>query len=280
MVGASGFVGNQLWQNFCRQAGPCLGTSHSRSGEGLQPFDLRQDPAQLPLQGHQALLIAAARPLVGDCQTHPAETREVNVTGTLRLAAHWAARGLKIIFLSSDYVFDGQDGGYDDGARPNPGTEYGRQKAAVELALPGLSEDWLVLRLSKVYGLKKGDGTLLEDLGARLAAGETVRAAGDQFFSPTWVEDVARAAWAARHLTGVVNLCAPESSSRFRLASALQQGLSQGRVEEIRLHDLPSMQGRPLNTSLRPLRLQQELGMTFQSLSQSLATVISHWRSA
>lgn len=280
MVGASGFVGNQLWRNFCRQAGPCVGTSHARSAPGLQPFDLRQDPAPLPLQDHQAVLIAAARPLVGDCQSRPIETREVNVTGTLRLAAYWAARGLKIIFLSSDYVFDGQAGGYDDAARPNPGTEYGRQKAEVEQALPGLTADWLVLRLSKVYGLNKGDGTLLDELGSRLAADETVRVASDQFFSPTLVEDVAQAAWAARHLTGVVNLCAPESASRFQLARALQQGLGRGQVEEICLHDIPSMQGRPLNTSLRPLRLQQEIGMSFQSLSQSLATVISNWRSA
>lgn len=279
VVGASGFVGRHLWETFSRQCGPVLGTSFARPGHGLYPFDLREDPARLPLDDHQAVLIASARPLIADCENRPEETRAINVVGTLRLAAHWAGRGLKIIFLSSDYVFDGQRAPYADSDPPDPATEYGRQKAQVEAALPGLTQDWLVLRLSKVYGLEKGDGTLLDELGARLAAGETVRVASDQTFSPTLVQDVARVAWAARHLTGVVNLCAPESSSRFLLASALCQGLSRGQVEEISLFDIPSMRGRPLRTAMLPLRLEAELGLTFTPLSQALETVISHWRS-
>lgn len=280
VVGASGFVGHHLWKAFCQRTGPCVGTFYNNATPGLIPFDLRQNPALLPIENHQALLIASARSLISDCENQPEATRQLNVTATLALASYWAQRGLKIIFLSSDYVFDGVSGNYNDEAHPNPTTEYGRQKAAVEAALPGLIQNWLVLRLSKVYGLDKGDATLLDQMASQLIQGQNLQVASDQIFCPTWIEDVTQAAWATRHLTGVINLCSPEPCSRFMLASQLQQGLQRGQVEEISLHQLPGLHNRPLNTSMQPIRLQNETNSTFIALHQAITTVISHWRPA
>ena len=73
-----------------------------------------------------------------------------------------------------------------------------------------------MLRLSKVYGLAFGDGSMVTDIAVRLLAGERIRAATDQIFNPTWVGDVVRLTLelARQGARGLVNVCAPEAVSR------------------------------------------------------------------
>lgn len=267
VVGASGFLGRHLWRSYPG----CLGTSFSRPTPGLVPFDLRRpEAALLRLEEHDAVLIASARPLIGDCEAHPADSRALNVDGTLELARQVAAAGRQVIFLSSDYVFAGQ-GRYDDAASREPSTEYGRQKLAVEQGLPPGS---LVVRLSKVYGLER-DGTLLHELADALRAGQKVRTAHDQVFCPTLVDDVVRAVHDLQHAgaTGLVNVCAPGRWSRDGIARALAAALGRGEVETISLHDLPGMANRPLDTSMICRRLPEFSDVQFTPLERAIEQV-------
>ena len=95
------------------------------------------------------------------------------------------------IFLSSDYVFDGTAPiGCVDDAPLCPTTEYGRQKAEVEQALAASGKPHLVCRLSKTYGLDRGDGTLLDEIAGKLSTGQSFSAAFDQRFCPTFAGDL------------------------------------------------------------------------------------------
>src|SRR5205823_2437610 len=148
--------------------------------------------------------------------------------GTLELVRQLWERDIVPIFLSSDYVFDGKrTDGYDDKAPVSPGTEYGRQKAAVEKFLAESGRSHLVLRLSKVFGLEKGDGTLLDEMAASLMSGRPVAAARDQVFCPTWVVDLVKAIMEVqvRGLRGIVNLCSPQPWSRYELARVVARTL-------------------------------------------------------
>src|SRR5262249_31541601 len=149
------------------------------------------DVGGLPLSGCRQAVIAAAITKVDACEADPEGTRRVNVLGTLALVRQLWDRDILPVFLSSDYVFPGTDpSGYGDSAQPCAATEYGRQKAEVEAALGTSGRPHLVLRLSKVFGLQKGDGTLLDDMAAALAARRHIAAAFDQVFCPAWVRDV------------------------------------------------------------------------------------------
>ena len=118
------------------------------------------------------------------------------------------------------------------------------------------------MRLSKVYGVEKGDGTLLDEMACALSAGRVVRAASDQLFCPTSVADLVRAIHALQGsgLKGVVNLCSPESWSRHRIACAVAEAMAVDGdlVEEISLHEIPAMQHRPLNTTMSCSRVNGE----------------------
>lgn len=286
VVGASGFVGRHLWTAYRTAFPEAIGTTFSAADPRLVPFDIRQpDLAALRLeeQGYGAVLISSAKPNVAFCEQHPQESRAVNVTGTLELLRQIGRTSLQAIFISSDYVFDGTAAPYDDGAPTGPTTEYGRQKAEVERQIATLAENHLVLRLSKTFGLAKGDRTLLDDMACTLAAGRPVQAATDQRFSPTWIDDAVRAILAVqeRGLRGVVNLCSPETASRYDIASGLARelGIDQDLVQAVRLHDIPSMTGRPLDTRLTPARLLLETGVRFTPLEECLRRSAEYWRS-
>lgn len=287
VIGASGYVGRHLWDAYRREFPDCIGTSFSRGGPGLTPLDIRNpDLASLHLveTGHEAVLIASAEPNVSFCERNPSEARAVNVDGTLELARQAERLSLSVVFLSSDYVFEGTGRDYDDGAPTRPTTEYGRQKSEAESLLPSLADDHLILRLSKIYGVGKGDGTLLDEMAALLTAGREVRAAADQFFCPTLVDDLVRVILEIQegHARGVMNVCSPERWSRHGVATAVAEalGLGPGLVKEISLYDIPSMEGRPLDTSMVCPRLGAGVSSSFTLLREAAEKVAANWADA
>ena len=99
------------------------------------------------------VLCTAAVSNVELCEREPAAARAVNVDATLALAGAAREAGATFVFLSSEYVFDGEHGPYAEEAATSPINEYGRQKAEVEEPLPGITGgDYLVARVSCVYG--------------------------------------------------------------------------------------------------------------------------------
>ncbi len=195
VIGASGFLGRHLLRSYRQSYPDCVGTACSNPSPGLAHFDLRKpDLAALRLEetGHRAVLIASARPNITFCEQQPTAAYAVNVTGTLELLRQIGRTPMSVIFLSSDYVFEGNKGNYTDTDKVKPTTAYGRHKALIEREIPSLVENYLVLRLSKVFGVEKNDGTFLDELARSLSAGQTIQAAVDQLFCPIEVSDLVR----------------------------------------------------------------------------------------
>lgn len=286
VIGASGFIGRHFWEAYRRTYRDCIGTTFSARNPDLAFFDIRQPeirPLQLEQDGYRAVMIAAAKPHVGYCEQNREAASLVNVGGTLELIRQLGRTSLQVIFLSSDYVFEGRAGRYADAAEPRPTTEYGRQKALVERELASLTDNYLILRLSKTFGVQKNDRTLLDEMAGLLASGQEVQAATDQIFCPTFIDDLIRAVLAiqARNLTGILNVCSPECWSRYDIARALAEVMQvdASLVRPVRLQELPGMESRPLNTSMVCRRLSQETGTAFTPLRALLPRIAAHWES-
>lgn len=257
ILGADGFLGRSLWDVYCRWHPDTLATT--RRGAPSRPaLDLTHpkfDALALADAGYQAAVMPAALTNIARCQREPELAWQVNVAGPLAVARQLAQARITTIVYSSDYVFDGQTGGYDDDAAPAPLNQYGRTKAELEKRLPEVCGDnFLILRLSKVYGRVLGDGTLLDEMFSRLLAGQTVAAATDQVFCPTTVEDVVAGTLAlqAAHARGLFNLCAPQRWARYDIARAVARaiGVDLARVKPIRLADLNEDFVRPTHTDM------------------------------
>lgn len=264
-----------------------MGTHHSPC-ENLALLDLSEPditPLNLVETGHAAAVIAAGMPKIAECEQDKARSRLVNVEGTLNLARQLSEAGLTVIYLSSDYVFDGRKGGYQDGDPTHPVTEYGAQKAEVERRLEeATGGNHLILRLGKIIGLEKGDGTLLDEMASRLTKGETLRAARDQIMSPMLDSDLIAAFFALQNRgeRGLFNVCGRDSRSRAAMAQDLARrlGVASERVSEILIADLHESFPRPLDTSMKTVRLDQAVSVPQMSLEECLERVAANYLSA
>jgi dTDP-4-dehydrorhamnose reductase len=286
VIGAEGFLGHAFLEAYRRVHPGAIGTVRGAPSSGLAHFDLADPggrPPSLADTGHREALILAGVGSIVRCERDPAGTRAVNVEGTVRCAEALLAAGVRPVFFSSDYVFDGSRGGYRETDAPAPGTEYGRQKAETEARLIEVSGgDCRILRLSKIYAVERGGRTLLDEMAARLVAGDGVDAADDSIFCPTLREDLvaAVALVQARDLRGIVHVCGPEARSWHDLASALVSalGVAQSLVRRCSIDDIHRDPQRPKNISMRNERLVSSTGCTFTPVAASVERVAALWR--
>jgi len=285
VIGASGFLGSYLISNYRSQYPDCIGTSYSNQLPKLLSFDIKNPNIKhlnLERTGHKAVIIASYISKISDCENESLKACEVNVDGTLQLIKNLSKTSLKIIFLSSDYVFDGSKGKFIDNHPTVPSTVYGKHKKIIEDEIKNLTNNFLVLRLSKVYGLKKRDETLLDEGANLLNQNKQILAASDQYFCPTFVDDLVQAIKKIqeKNLRGYINVSAPEIWSRFEMFTQLAQFMNRDTklVKKIKLYDLPEMKGRPLNTSMICERLNQETESNFISLKDAMIKVASNYR--
>ena len=285
VIGASGYIGRHLLDKYREQFPQCVGTSYSDRVPHLIPFDIREPDFEfscdLESTGHEAAVIASAIPNISYCENQPVDAYEVNVAGTLKLLMNLSETSLRIIFLSTDYVFDGVQGNFDDNHRTNPSTNYGKHKETIERAITELTDNFLVIRLSKIYGLRKGDNTILDEAASLLHNNAQVFGASDQYFCPTYIGDIVQAIIDVQeeNLAGIINICSPEIWSRFEMYTKLAQLMDKDKslVKEINLYDWPEMRGRPLNTSMVCSRLHQETRTEFVCLEESIDKVARNY---
>jgi len=284
VIGASGYIGSHLFQRYREKHSNCVGTSFSNNKSDLIRFDLRnQDikPLNLEKTGHEAVIIASAKSNISYCENSTQDAFKVNVEGTLNFIESLSKTSMKIIFLSTDYVFDGIEGNFDDDHLTAPTTVYGRHKKFVEDEIEGLTDNFLVLRLSKIYGLRKGDKTILDEAANLLTQDKQVLAASDQYFCPTCIDDLINSIIniQAENLTGYMNVCSPEKWSRYNMFTQLAKhmGKDLSLVKNINLYDLAEMKGRPLDTSMICSRLIQETETRFISLENAIQKIIKHY---
>ncbi len=285
IIGAAGFLGRAFLAAYRREHPGTIGAARA-AGPGLLPLDLASPgplAARLAETGHREALILAGVASIVRCERDPAGTRAVNVEGTLRLTKALRAVGVRPVFASSDYVFDGARGGYREGDRPAPGTEYGRQKAETGARLlEACGGDCRILRLSKVFALERGGGTLLDELAARLVSGAGVDAADDNIFCPTRLEDLitAVALVQARDLRGLVHVCGSEARSWHDLAAALAAalGVDPLLVRRCSIDDIQRDPRRPKDISMNNERLVQATGCAFTPVAASVERVAAQWR--
>ncbi len=283
IIGATGFLGRNFLSVYRKVRPDTIGTSR-RAQEGLVPLDLLSaDIKPLKLAGCRDALIFSSMCGMQACEQDQVLSHRINVEGTLELVRQLAAAGIKPVFFSSEIVFDGMSGGYDELALRRPCNAYGRQKVEAEDGIRQICSagNYLIVRLSKVFSLIKGDGTFFDEMASILRRGGVVRAAADQKISPTLVSDLVEvvAELQCSGATGTVHVSAPEVWSRYALALALAQRMKvdPARVEKISLDDLRESYKRPKDPSMNTDKLNNLVNRTFTPIRQCIAEVAANW---
>jgi len=213
VTGADGQLGTELVRSL-RRLGQVLETT-------IADTDLT-DPRST---GHLVslrptwIVHAAAATDVDRCEREPAWAYAVNAEGTARVVEACHQTGAGLVYISTDYVFDGtKRTPYTEADAPAPLNVYGRSKLLGEEHTRTLPSRWMILRTAWLYGLH-GKNFVKAILG-KADAGDTMRVVDDQVGCPTYAPDLAEAVRVAltHGLTGTFHLTNAGACSWYEFA--------------------------------------------------------------
>ena len=219
ITGAGGLIGSYLVRAAPRFAPDATLVALTR--DRLELTDAAAVRAAFRLQSPQLVIHCAAITSSPECEANPALARKINVEVTALLAE--LAADIPLFFMSTDLVFDGRIGRYDETAPVNPLSLYAATKVAAEqivLANPRHT----VIRTSLNGGTSPtGDRGFNEQTRRAWQGGRTVRLFTDEYRSPIAAEVTARAIWelAALNRPGLYHVAGSERLSRWQIGQLL-----------------------------------------------------------
>ena len=127
------------------------------------------------------------------CELDPSKSFQVNAVGAYNVAKAAALVNASVVFLSSDYIFDGSKKKFSEEDKPNPLNVYGASKLAGEVLLKIANPKYYIVRTTGMFGFKSsGKGHNFVTLMLEKAKlGEHIRVVNDQYVSPTYSFDLA-----------------------------------------------------------------------------------------
>jgi dTDP-4-dehydrorhamnose reductase len=263
IVGASGLIGYSLFTYCQSRSEKVIGTYAGHKKEGLNHFDLRADSFDL-FDSCDCVVIAAALTNIDECGQNKALCRLMNVDRTTELISYLSKKKIRPIFLSSDQVFDGTKGNYSETDLPGPVNYYGSTKLEAETFIQNNCNQYLILRLSKVFSRRSQDRSMYTEVLLSLKNKRAVKAAYNQIYNPTDVVDLSRWIYEAikGELQGLYHLASPEIMSRydFALKVARENNADPCLIEKVDFLTLPCREKRALNSSLNTAKIRSILG--------------------
>lgn len=199
VVGASGLVGGNCLKHFTEQGWETKG-SHlnyvTRQTEYYNSLE-EKDPSNFDIKKWQPDVIVHCGALthVDHCETHPDESYTQTVQSTINIARLSNECGSRMVYLSTDYVFDGKNGPYIEADEVHPLSVYGKHKLEAEQHMLSDTKDALVLRVTNVYGDEERGKNFVARIVAQCKTGTPInlKLPYDQFASPTNAMDIAKA---------------------------------------------------------------------------------------
>lgn len=207
------------------------------------------------------------------CERDHALAWRVNVDATVVLAK--AAESVKayLLYLSTDYVFDGVKGMYTESDPPNPVNYYGLTKMAGEVAVKTACGQWCIVRASSIYGLGPGRKNFARFLVERLSRGEPVKALSDQYTSPTHARLLAKAVLelVEKRASGIHHVVG-ERMSRYEFALKVAEALGFDRslISPSRMEEFKWLARRPVDSSLSFEKTKDTVSMRFYDTQLAL----------
>lgn len=287
VTGANGLVGSRLCALLAVQGHAVTGVSRgpSRIAQPYASVDLTDAGAvkrALDELKPEVVINPASMTDVDGCEKEPAGAFAANCAAVATLALETKRLGAHLVQVSTDYVFDGETGGYAETDRPNPRGVYPITKHMGEEAVRALAGSWAIARVSVVYGwpqaARSNFGAWL--VGA-LAVKQPVKLFSDQHVSPTLALSAAEmlAELAERRLPGIWHTAGATTVNRVDFARALcdRFGFERDTIVPSRLTDLELATPRPKNSSLNVAKALGDLKAKPLTLDVALDRFHHEW---
>jgi dTDP-4-dehydrorhamnose reductase len=231
IAGASGLLGSNCAKHFAEQGWEVKGSHFSYATPATVYYNTLDPnhPDNFDIAGFapEVILHCGALTHVDYCETHEEESYQQTVQSTINLVAVAKQCNARMVYISTDYVFDGKDGPYQEDAPVNPLSVYARHKLEAEQMVLAQIENALVLRITNVYGDEERGKNFIARIIQQCKEGKklTLKLPYDQFASPTNAWDVARAMYLLLRdgKTGIYHTGSTDFMNRVELALRVLQ---------------------------------------------------------
>lgn len=291
VTGANGLVGQHLIQLLLNE------TTHtviaSGKGESRLPFKnnrLRYIPLNITesvtaytvyvQSAAEVFIHCAAMTQADECELNKTSCWDVNVTATRFVLEAAKQLQASVIYISTDFVFDGEKGFYNETANTEPVNYYGSSKLAAEKAVLESGIPAAIARTCLVYGnvLQGTRSNIISWVKESLEQSKKIKVVNDQFRTPTYVEDLAKGILLLlqKKATGIFHLSGEEMITPYDMAMATASYLSlnTAMIEEVNAALFTQPAKRPAKTGFDISKAKKELGYQPRSFSEGIKKML------
>ena len=281
ITGASGLYGSKLTQIIPKthQVYAAYSKNKPTNGTPIQ-FDINDKnkvEKAFKKANPDVVVHAATLTNVDTCETNKTLAWKTNVEGTRNTTEAAKAHGAFLLYVSTDYVFNGEKGNYRENDTPNPINYYGLTKLKAEEIVNQTMDECCIVRPSVIYGATSAAGKVNFALWLinKLCKKETVKIVIDQWISPTLNTSLAEMTWEIiqRKMTGVYHLSGATRISRYDFAKQIATAfnLDTNAMIASTSSEMTWVAERPKDTSLNVEKAQGTLTNKPLLLDQALS---------
>jgi dTDP-4-dehydrorhamnose reductase len=222
VTGANGLLGQHLvklllekkYQVFATGKGGARISFDGYEGYAYHEMDITDGKAVARVMDEvrpATVIHAAAMTQVDDCELHPQQCERINVQGTANVLLEAEQHASQFIYISTDFVFDGEKGNYAENEDLKPISYYGFTKMQAEALVQTGDISWSIVRTCLVYGnvLQGMRSNIISWVRDSLQQGKNIRVVADQYRTPTYVEDLAK---------GIIKIVEQKAEGIFHLS--------------------------------------------------------------
>lgn len=264
IIGGSGLLGKRLNEFLEKTDYEVYATYHQNpiKKKGYFQLNITRKPDVIFIMKKIAphiIIHTAADTNVDRCEINRKSAYEINVQGTKNVAVASENVGAKLMYISTDYVFDGKKGCYKEIDATNPINYYGVTKFEGEETVKTICSDFIIARTAVVYGYnKKNFATWIIE---RLKKGNKINIVDDQYISPTLNVDLAEQLMAIieNDKQGVFHTAGAERINRYEFAIRIANSfdLDKTLINSVKMSDMNWVASRPYDSSLNVSKISR-----------------------
>ncbi len=276
IVGASGFLGKKLF-NILSKEFEVIGTTHTKK-KGFIDLDITKKDKTLQLIEKvkpNMIIMPASITDVDFCEKEKEKAHQTNVEGVKSIVEGCKKINARLIYFSTDYVFNGKKGNYKEDDQLNPLSYYAKTKVEAEEIVKNSRLDYIIGRVSCLYGYNSTEDkqTFVNFVISNIKKGNPVSAFRDQILSPTLIDDIVNAILILikKWENGIFHIAGSEPISRYDFTLKITDvfNLDKKLIKSIKTSELKQKAKRPLNASLDISKLEK-LGIKMSNIEEGL----------
>jgi dTDP-4-dehydrorhamnose reductase len=267
ITGTSGLLGNNIVEvaKHSYKVIPTYNTKplHSNSLK-LEITNLNEALSIFNKLEPNIVIHTASETNVDKCETEKEHAWKTNVEGTRNIAEACQEVNAKLVYISTDYVFDGEKGLYNEEDKPNPVNYYGLTKLEGEKQVIEYCKNYAILRTSVLYGWHPWKQNFATWIINKLKRQQEITVVKDHYNTPTLADNLAEMSVEVtkKDLRGLYHASGSKRISRYEFAKQIAKtyNLNADLIKPVKMSQLTAwIAKRPRDSSLNTSKIQKQL---------------------